>query len=186
MQAEKTQAKTPARPVRRRGFWRDNRGAAVEFAFVATPFFALIFAIMETALVFFAGQVLETAVQDSARKILTGQAQGAGWSQNQFKQDVCNRVSALFDCQNGLQIDVRKFTSFQNVNVPNPVVNGKFQPDLVYDPGGPSDIVVVRLFYLWPVAVPSFNKDLSNVDGNKRLISATAAFRNEPFAAGGS
>ena len=174
------------KPGRRRGFWRDNRGAAVEFALVATPFFALMFAIMETALVFFAAQVLETAVQDSARMILTGQAQGSNWTQNQFKQNVCSHIVALFDCQNGIYLDVRKFSSFQNVQITNPVTNGAFNPNFTYDPGGPGDIVVVRLFYLWPVSIPSLGYNLSDVNGHLRLISATAAFRNEPFAASGS
>ena len=53
----------------------DDGAAAVEFGMVAAPFLALMFAIMETALVFFAGQTLETAVADSARLIMTGQAQ---------------------------------------------------------------------------------------------------------------
>jgi Flp pilus assembly protein TadG len=54
--------------------FRRNRGgsAAVEFALVAPMFFALLFAIIETALVFFAGQVLETVNQNSARMIMTG------------------------------------------------------------------------------------------------------------------
>ena len=44
-----------------RRFRRNRRGsAAVEFALIATPFFALLFAIIETSIVFFAGQVLET------------------------------------------------------------------------------------------------------------------------------
>jgi Flp pilus assembly protein TadG len=60
-----------------RAAWRQfrrNRGgsAAVEFALVAPMFFALLFAIIETALVFFAGQVLETVNQNSARMIMTG------------------------------------------------------------------------------------------------------------------
>ena len=51
----------PARLARR--FARAQDGAAaVEFALVAAPFLALIFAILETALVFFAGQTLEAAV----------------------------------------------------------------------------------------------------------------------------
>ena len=59
-----------------RRFARRNDGAAaVEFGMVAAPFLALMFAIMETALVFFASQTLETAVADSARLIMTGQAQ---------------------------------------------------------------------------------------------------------------
>src|ERR1700755_2096632 len=59
-----------------RRFGRSRRGsAAVEFALVAPVFFALLFAIIESAIVFFAGQVLETITQDSARLIATGQAQ---------------------------------------------------------------------------------------------------------------
>ena len=70
----------PSRLVRR--FVRQQDGsAAVEFGMVAVPFLGLTFAIFETALVFFAGQTLETAVADLARLIMTGQAQtgdGAG------------------------------------------------------------------------------------------------------------
>jgi Flp pilus assembly protein TadG len=43
--------------------------AAVEFDLVAAPFLALVFAIIETAIVFFAGQALETAASDSSRLI---------------------------------------------------------------------------------------------------------------------
>ena len=50
-----------------RRFRRNRRGsAAVEFALVAPVFFALLFAIIETALMFFASQVLETVTQESA------------------------------------------------------------------------------------------------------------------------
>jgi hypothetical protein len=40
----------------------------------------------------------------------------------------------------------------------------------------------VRLFYQWPVFVSLLGSDLSNMGGNKHLIVATAAFRNEPYA----
>lgn len=70
-------SKASLRNVLRR-FRRSRRGsAAVEFALVAPVFFALLFAIIETALVFFASQVLETVTQNSARMIMTGQAQTA-------------------------------------------------------------------------------------------------------------
>src|SRR3954468_826064 len=84
-----------------RRFRRNRRGsAAVEFALVAPIFFALLFAIIETAIVFFAGQVLETVTQDSARMIMTGQAQNAAFSQSQFKSYVCGKIGILFDCAN--------------------------------------------------------------------------------------
>ena len=41
---------------------QQDGAAAVEFALVAAPFLALVFAIMETAVIFFSGQALETAV----------------------------------------------------------------------------------------------------------------------------
>ena len=62
-----------------RRFRRNRHGsAAVEFAMIAPMFIALLFAILESAMVFFASQVLETVTQDSARMIMTGQEQTAG------------------------------------------------------------------------------------------------------------
>ena len=64
--------------------FRRNRGgsAAVEFALVAPIFFALLFAIIESAMVFFASQLLETVTADSARLVMTGQAQTAATTQS--------------------------------------------------------------------------------------------------------
>src|ERR1700690_1807777 len=95
----------PARAARR--FVRHQDGAAaVEFALVALPFLALLFAILETALVFFAGQTLEAAAANSARLIMTGQAQSAGYAQADFKTAVCaNLAGGLFDCTNGVYVN---------------------------------------------------------------------------------
>ena len=60
-----------------------------------------MFAIMETSLVFFASQTLETAVADSARLIMTGQAQSQNFTAAQFKTAVCDKVEGLFDCASG-------------------------------------------------------------------------------------
>ena len=95
-----------------RRFARQQDGsAAVEFALVAAPFLALLFAIFETALVFFSGQALETAVADASRLIMTGQAQTQGMSQTDFKDAVCARIYGLFDCQSGVYVDVKTFSS---------------------------------------------------------------------------
>jgi Flp pilus assembly protein TadG len=166
-----------------RRFRRNRRGsAAVEFALVAPVFFALLFAIIETAIVFFAGQVLETVAQDSARMIMTGQAQTGGYSQGQFKDYVCGRISVLFDCANGIYVDVKSYPAFTNVSITDPIDGGKnFIPTMQYSPGGPGDIVVVRLFYQWPLIVTGIGYNAANLSGSKRLLAATAAFRNEPY-----
>jgi hypothetical protein len=51
-----------------------------------------------------------------------------------------------------------------------------------YQPGGPGDIVVVRLMYQWPVYVSLLGLNgLANMAGNNRLMMSTVAFRNEPY-----
>jgi Flp pilus assembly protein TadG len=56
-----------------RRFGRNRKGsAAVEFALVAPVFIGLLFAIVETAIMFFGSQILETVTQESARQIMTG------------------------------------------------------------------------------------------------------------------
>src|SRR6266581_1610861 len=92
------------RAVRR--FSRNRRGAtAVEFALIAPLFFALIFAILETALYFFAGQILEIGTQDAARLVFTNQVP----LQADFRTKLCDRVSVLMDCTK-LYVDVKDYT----------------------------------------------------------------------------
>jgi Flp pilus assembly protein TadG len=166
-----------------RRFSRNEKGvAAVEFGIVALPFIALLFAIIETALIFFSGQVLETAVTDSARLILTGQAQSSALDQTTFKKAVCDRIQGLIDCVNNVYVDVRKFSNFSGISFdPQIDKDGKLVNNFVYQPGNASEIVVVRLLYEFPVYMQLWNPSLVTMAGNKRLIVATAAFRNEPF-----
>jgi Flp pilus assembly protein TadG len=172
---------TFAKALRR--FRRNRRGsAAVEFAMIAPMFIALLFAILETAFMFYASQVLETVTQDSARMIMTGQAQNAAFTQAQFKANVCSRVVGLFDCTNGISVDVQSYTAFGTVNLTPPIdANGNFVPPNNFSPGVPGNIVVVRLFYQWPIFVTGLGYNIANLNGSKRLLTATAAFQNEPY-----
>jgi Flp pilus assembly protein TadG len=165
-----------------RRFRRSRRGsAAVEFALVAPVFFALLFAIIETAIVFFAGQVLETITQNSARMIMTGQAQTAGYTQAQFQSYVCGQIPALFTCGN-VYVDVESYSQFSSVTINSQIDSNKnFINNMQYSPGGPGDIVVVRLFYQWPLFVTGLGYNIANLSGSQRLLTATAAFRNEPY-----
>jgi Flp pilus assembly protein TadG len=173
----------------RRLLHREDGAAAVEFGLVAVPFIALTFAIMETALVFFAGQYLETVVADSSRLILTGQAQTKGLTQSQFLNQVCTKIVALFTC-NSLIVDVQTYANFASTNTSLPLANGQLtfptnaqgQPQTSFQPGSAGDIVVERVMYEWPVWVwfPGLSS-LSDMGNKKRLLMATATFRNEPY-----
>ena len=186
--AECLQRLLPRRTARR--FVRQQDGAAaVEFALIAAPFLALTFAILETAFIFFAGQTLEAAAADSARLIMTGQAQTNGYSQADFKTQVCNRIYGLFDCAGGITVSVKSYSSFSAVDTSLPITNNQLDTTKTnsYVPGGPSCIVVVSLYYQWPVYVTMFSLNgLSNLGGNKRLLVATSVFRNEPYGGTGA
>jgi Flp pilus assembly protein TadG len=171
-----------ARSAARRFVRHQDGAAAIEFGMVAAPFLALVFAIMETAMVFFAGQTLETAAGDASRLIMTGQAQTQGFDQAAFKQAVCSRIFGLFNCASGVYVDVKTYAAFSNVDMTYPIdANGNLQNNFTYQPGGPGDIVVVRLIYQWPVYVSLLGLNLADMSGGKRLVVATAAFRNEPY-----
>jgi Flp pilus assembly protein TadG len=173
-----------SRPLIVRRLARLEEGeAAVEFALVAAPFLALVFAIIETAVVFFASQALETAGADSARLIMTGQAQMQGFDQAKFKEAVCARIYGVFDCAAGLHVDVKKYDAFGGINPAKPIdANGALDAgSFGYQPGGPGDIVVVRLMYQWPVYVSLLGLNLADMAGGKRLLVSTLAFRNEPY-----
>lgn len=166
----------------RRFVRRQDGSAAVEFALIATPFLALLFAIIETAMVFFAGQTLEAAAADSARLIMTGQAQSQGFSAADFKTQVCNRIYGLFDCAGGLYVDVKSYSSFGSISTAAPVTGKNFNSGAMsYSPGTVGDIVVVSLYYQWPIYVSMLGNSLDNLNGGNRLLAATSVFRVEPY-----
>lgn len=171
-------------PLLTRFIRRNDAGSTtIEFALLAAPFMAGVFAILQTALVFFAGQTLETAAAASARLIFTGQAQTQGWSAAQFKSEICNQIHGIFNCANGLYVDVETYPSFAAANLNLPISNGSLNTSaLGYNPGGPGDIVMLRLYYQYPVFVNLLGFDLSDLTGGYDLLAATAIFKNEPYA----
>ena len=172
------------------GFLRDRKGAtAVEFALIATPFLALIAALIQTFLIFFAQSQLESAVRKSGRQILTGQVQSqdASLTQTQataaFHQTVCNNGASLFTCA-GLMVDVQVASQWSSANTGVPTLiydsNGNVTNTWQFNPGSAGDIVVVRVMYLWPVFFGPIAFNLANQANGSRLIMASAAFQNEP------
>ena len=45
-----------------------------------------------------------------------------------------------------------------------------FDTNFTYSPGGPGDIVVVSLYYKWPIYVSLLGVNLQNMTGGKRLL----------------
>lgn len=171
-----------------RGFARNEDGVTViEFAILAVPFFTIILAILETSLVFFAGQILDSGVQDASRLVRTGQAQTATWDEDDFRDALCGRLYGLFDC-NLIRIRTSVVSDFSSATVVTPVEVGEDCDDECewtleqdYQPGEASEVVLVQAWYKWPTIVnlPGFN--LQNQPDGTRLLGAVRVFRNEPF-----
>lgn len=168
-----------------KNFISEKRGAAaVEFALVAAPFLALLVALLQTALVFFAGRVLDATTEEASRYILTGQAQSANMTQSDFATWVCGKTFALFTCGN-FMINVQNYASFAAASTGTPTLtfdsNGNVTNTWTYAPGNPGDIVVVQVMYQWPVYLGPLGFNLANMSNGNRLLVSTAVFKNEPY-----
>jgi Flp pilus assembly protein TadG len=154
--------------------------SAIEFALVGPAFIALLVAILETGMVFFFQQLLQSATTQAARLIMTGQAQTQKLSSAQFLQDVCDDAGSLFNCAN-LSANVQTFTSFGGMTQSNPISSGTFSAPATFTPGGPGDIVLVQVFYELPVTPAPLGFNVSNTSNGNAILVGTAVFRNEPY-----
>ena len=167
-----------------RRFVRARDGATtVEYALIAVPFAALLFAMIELGLVFLVQTTLDNATEAAARQIRTGELQAAKGDAASFKAAICNEVSWFgSSCNAKLKVDVQVFSSFQNQTPTSLIKNGSFDDGSVkFTPGCGGSIVLVRTFYQWPTITPLLSTALINLADNKRLIGSTVTFRNEPF-----
>lgn len=198
-------ARAKLRLFRRRLRKDGTRGAvAIEFAFIAPVFFLLLMGIIETGIMFYSQNTLFLATENAGRLVRTGSAQNTAFatatkcsgsgvtgaytsSQAWFKDQICCGISGLLtDCAGSLRVSVQNYASGFGTSFSNTTdSSGNLQPVTdSYNPGVACNVVLVRATYSWTVATPIMTWFLSNMAGGKHLLSATTAFRNEPFVAG--
>lgn len=164
---------------------RDQRGAAaVEFGLCAAAFISLLLACTQVALVFFAQQGIQSASEELARKVLTGQITTGMMTQAQFKTEACKSLPSYMSCSK-LMIDVRTVSDFSNVTTAPTQLTynglGQITNAWSYDVGGGNDIVVLRLMYLWNTPLGPLGFSLSNQGNASRLLTGTMVFKAEPY-----
>jgi Flp pilus assembly protein TadG len=162
----------------RKAFLKDIKGAtAIEFALIAAPFFAILMATIELAVIFWVNGALIEAISQPARTVLVGDKIDA----QKFKQLICDKAGALIDCDR-LLIDVESFDKFSTITK-KPLIDpktGELIPSR-FETGKGGDVVVVRVAYPYQMLTPFLHGFTSNMSGNRRLIIATNVFKNEPF-----
>jgi Flp pilus assembly protein TadG len=165
---------------------REERGAVlVEFGFVVIPLAALMMAILQTSLLFFAQQTLETAAEKAVRQLVTGQAQTANMNAADFKQLVCSKLPAFMKCVN-VMVDVQTAATFADASTTAPTItfnsSGQVSNSFKFEPGESGSINIVRVMYLWNTGKGPLGFDLSTMSKGRRLLYSTSVFKAEPYA----
>lgn len=193
--SDKTEQAAGGQPVRfriLRRFRRSQSGAtAVEFGFIAMPFFMLLAAIVETAMMLWTSQVLEESVSVASRSLLTGKSQteyagNAAANTEAFRQKICQNASALVDCAK-LKVDVRSYGSFATAKTgtdgASAIKGGALDTTgFGYNQPAAEQIVVVRAVLEYSLFFTQWSSALANIGSGKRAIVASSTFRTEPYA----
>jgi len=136
---------------------------------------------------------MESAVQNAARAIRTGQLQQgqdaySGLTTNEdkraaFKNIMCSKAPTFLDCANRAVVLVQSSSSFNGIVEPNCASDGTMvsQSSANFEPGAASSVVLVTVCYSWKFGgqLPIFKK--SNLSDGSMLVQASAAFRTESY-----
>lgn len=174
---------------RRRRFLFDRSGAsAVEFAIVAPVFLIFMFATFEVGWFYFVNSMVDGAATNAARSLRTGQAQNAGLSSGDFLTEVvCPKVEIFGDCAARLTVEVKKYDTFADLagDASAPIIcrdaDQSEIESISYDPGGESQIIRIRLCFLYDTLNPAIGINLAQTDLGQRKVTATYVLRTEPF-----
>jgi Flp pilus assembly pilin Flp len=183
-----TLSKSPKRPSHLRRLLADDSGVtAIEFGILGLPFFGIIAAIMQTAIIFLSGQVLESALNDAARSIRTGQLQLSGGTLETFRDSICDRLYGLFpDCE-GLHIRVVEVNNFQSATLSPPIETDcdgpcEWTDNENFSPGQGRSVILAQVHYRYPVLIPLGPVGMANLPDGTHLMGSVAVFQNEPFS----
>lgn len=163
--------------------WAQNEDGvtAVEFALVGLPFLLMVIGIIEMSLMFTSQSLLEASTAQAARQIRTGAVQQGG-GEEAFTEALCDFASVFIPCED-IQYQVVALENFGDAEgFPPPTYdeNGDLE-DQGFDPGGVSDVVMIRTSYTYPIKTPMMQVLLTNNDGSSRIMISTIVLQTEPY-----
>jgi Flp pilus assembly protein TadG len=171
-----------------RRFAFDGRAAsAVEFALIALPLVAIIFAALQTAIVMLAQQELNHAADETGRAVMTGQisstsGQTGYLSQADFQKKVCSYLVTMFNCSN-VMVNMQTASSFSAASTSTPNYATLQKNVWSYQTGSHGatpQVIVLQVMYEWPILSSLLGFNLATLPNGTRLLMATSVFMNEP------
>jgi Flp pilus assembly protein TadG len=169
----------------------DEAGSpAVEFALVFPIFIGVVLATLQAGSIFLAKAFFESGAETAARVVLTNQT--SSLTAAQFKTEICNQLTALFNCgQVTVELEpVPAGTTNIGTLLPTFDSHGNLVGTPTVDVGANAaasgtDMLLV-VMYPWPVYGGPLGLNFSNMGNGKMLMTSTQVFRIEPKAIGSS
>ncbi len=164
-------------------FLRAGEGAtAVEFGIIMMPFMLLLLAIIETVMMLWTNAVLEEAVSEVSRTLLTGQSQTlyAGANSAAFRTNICNYAPGFIDCGR-LSVDVKTYANFSGASSGSSLAGVIDTSKFAYRQPQPGDIVVVRAVLPYTAFLSQWSRVFADTKDGSRALVAASVFQTEPY-----
>jgi Flp pilus assembly protein TadG len=168
-----------ARRNRGRLFADRSGSVAIEFSIVFPMFAAILLAIVQLAIIYFAKAELISATQTVGRQVFTG---NAATTEANFQTALCANLPVIIQCS-GVMINLQPQASLSNVSTAPPALTydgaGNVTNTFTYNPGTNSQVMVLQVMYQLPV-VAGYLFDFASQSNGSILLVATYVFENEP------
>jgi Flp pilus assembly protein TadG len=166
----------------------DDAGSpAVEFALVFPVFLAIVLATLQAGTIFLVKAFFESSAEAAARVVLTNQTDSSTFTAAQFQTEICNQLTALFNCAQvtveleplpagttNLKVLLPTFDSKGNL-VGTPTV------DVGSNSGASGTDMLLVVMYPWPVYGGPLGLNFANMGNGAMLMTSTQVFRIEPL-----
>ena len=171
-----------------RRFSGDEAGSpAVEFALVFPIFIGVVLATLQAGSIFLAKAYFESGAETAARVVLTNQT--SSLTAAQFKTEICNELTALFNCGQ-MTVELEPLPAgTTNVSALLPTFDSHGKPcrqrrQSMSAPAATCTDMLLVVMYPWPVYGGPLGLNFSNMGNGKMLMTSTQVFRTEPNVLG--
>jgi Flp pilus assembly protein TadG len=164
----------------------DEAGSpAVEFALVSPIFIGVVLATLQAASIFLVKAFFESGAEQAARVVLTNQT--SSLTASQFQTEICNQLTALFNCGQ-ITVELEPMPAgTTNVSALLPTFDSKGNlvgtptVDVGANAGAAGTDMLLVVMYPWPVYGGPLGLNFSNMGNGTMLMTSTQVFRIEPM-----
>jgi Flp pilus assembly protein TadG len=164
----------------------DEAGSpAVEFALVFPIFIGVVLATLQAGSIFLVKAFFESGAEQAARVVLTNQT--GSLTAAQFQTEICNQLTALFNCGQ-ITVELEPMPAgIANVSALLPTfdshgnVVGTPTVDVGASAAAAGTDMLLVVMYPWPVYGGPLGLNFSNMGNGKMLMTSTQVFRTEPL-----